>query len=156
MDYVFPEELEEEELQLEEMNEAVNEEPSGYRKSICFDEVAGDFKQDGTKKLMEADGVEAWIQWCMKSLQTKRYVCQAYSDDIGIDTDQIFQSADRKEVENLLRREIVDALEADPYGRTEMVQSVEFQWIDDTTVEVLCKIVGVGSNETELQTVIGK
>ena len=156
MDNVFPEDLDDEELELQELDEAFYDEFYGYRKSISFDDSVRDFKQDGTKKLIEADGVEAWIQWCMKILQTKRYICQAYSDDIGLDIEQIFQAEDRKEIENLLKKEIVDALEADPYHRMEVVQSVEFLWVNDVEVEVLCRVIGINSNEVEFQTVIQK
>ena len=48
----------------------------------------------------------------------------------------------------------MEALEADPYGRTEFVQSVTFQWKNPDSVEVLCKVIGIDSNEAELQAVI--
>lgn len=154
MDNLFPESLDDEEMKLEQINEAFNEEPVGYRKSISFDERLGDFQRDGAKKLVESSGIEAWIQWCLKILKTKRYVCQAYSDDVGIDLEQVFQAESREEVEILLEKEIVEALEADPYGRTEVVQSVEFQWQEDDSLEVFCQVLGIDSNEIKLQTKI--
>lgn len=159
MDNVFPEELDDEELELEEMDEVSDEEESeseGYKKSVCFDEELGDFKRDGTKKLVECSGVEAWIQWCTKILQTKRYACQVYSDDIGIDIESAFQAETRQGAENILRKEIMEALEADPYGRTEYVESVSFQWFGSDSVEVTCNVMGIDSNEIEFSVSIDR
>lgn len=146
---LFPEDFDKEELDIQEIEEQL-EEPAGYKKGICFDDSLGDFKRDGTMKLVECSGIESWIQWCMKMLQTKRYVCQAYSDDIGIDLERAFTAKSREEAESILRQEITEALEADPYGRTEFVQSVEFQWKDSDSIEASCVVVGMDSNEIEL------
>ena len=154
MDNLFSEDFEEEELELDEIDDGQDEEAIGYKKSIYFDENLGDFKRDGTKKLVEADGVDAWIQWCMKVLKTKRYVCQAYSDDIGIDIESVFQAESRKEAESILENEITEALEADPYQRTDMVKSVTFQWKNADSLEVTCNVLGIDSNEIELNTTI--
>ena len=151
---LFPEDMEDEDLELEQLEEQIDEEPVGYKPSVCFDDGLEDFKRDGSMKLVECSGLEAWIQWCKKVIQTKRYVCQAYSDDIGIDIEQAFQAGSRDEAESILENEIVEALEADPYGRTEFVQSVTFQWKNPDSVEVLCKVIGIDSNEAELQAVI--
>lgn len=154
MDNLFPEDFEEEELELDEIDDGEAEEAVGYKKSIYFDKNLGDFKRDGTKKLVEANGVDAWIQWCMKVLKTKRYVCQAYSDDIGIDIESVFQAESRKEAESILENEITEALEADPYQRTDMVKSVTFQWKNADSLEVTCNVLGIDSNEVELNTTI--
>lgn len=154
MDNLFPEDFEDEELELDEIDDESEEEAVGYKKSIYFDEASGDFKRDGTKKLVEANGVDAWIQWCMKVLRTKRYVCQAYSDDIGIDIESAFQAESREEAESILENEITEALEADPYGRTDMVQSVTFQWMNADLLEVTCDVLGIDSNEVELKATI--
>ena len=151
---LFPEDMEDEDLELEQLEEQIDEEPVGYKPSVCFDDGLEDFKRDGSMKLVECSGLEAWIQWCKKVIQTKRYVCQAYSDDIGIDIEQAFQAGSREEAESILENEIVEALEAHPYGRTEFVQSVTFQWKNPDSVEVLCKVIGIDSNEAELQAVI--
>lgn len=151
---LFPEDMEDEDLELEELEEQIDEEAVGYKASICFDDGLEDFKRDGSMKLVECSGLEAWIQWCKKVIQTKRYVCQAYSDDIGIDIEQAFQAGSREEAESILENEIVEALEADPYGRTEFVQSVTFQWKNPDSVEAFCKVIGIDSNEAELQAVI--
>ena len=90
----------------------------------------------------------------MKVLKTKRYVCQAYSDDIGIDIESVFQAESRKEAESILENEITEALEADPYQRTDMVKSVTFQWKNADSLEVTCNVLGIDSNEIELNTTI--
>jgi hypothetical protein len=147
---LFPEELETEELEFSEFQEDIQDDFVGYKKGPCFDENLGDFKRDGTKKLVACSGVETWKQWCIKVLQTKRYACRAYGDTIGIDTELVFQGETKNQIEDLLEREIVNTLEADPYERTEHVESVEFQWSGDESVEVKCKIIGVDSNEIDI------
>lgn len=106
---LFPEDMEDEDLELEQLEEQIDEEPVGYKPSVCFDDGLEDFKRDGSMKLVECSGLEAWIQWCKKVIQTKRYVCQAYSDDIGIDIEQAFQAGSREEAESILENEIVEA-----------------------------------------------
>ena len=42
-----------------------------YRRSLYFDFDTGDFLQDGAGKIVEADGREAYKQWCMKVAMTE-------------------------------------------------------------------------------------
>lgn len=153
MEELFPEDFENEDLEIQEIEEQLQE-PVGYKKGLCFDERRGDFKRDATMKLIECSGIESWIQWCMKMLQTKRYVCQAYSDDIGIDLERAFAANSKEEAESILSQEITEALEADPYERTEFVQSVEFQWNSQDCVTVNCAVIGMDSNEIEFTAIL--
>lgn len=45
-------------------------------------------------------------------------------------------------------------MEADPYQRTDMVKSVTFQWKNADSLEVTCNVLGIDSNEIELNTTI--
>lgn len=152
MENVFPEDLDIEEDELDQLEDELTEERVGYKKSIYFDDNIGDLKRDGTGKIVESSGIEAWVQWCLKILNTQRYSCMAYSDDIGIDMEAAFQAGTREETENVLRREIKEALEADPYGRTELVESVEFQWKEEDSLVVTCNITGMDSSDITIST----
>ena len=152
MENVFPEDLDIEEDELDQLEDELTEDRPGYKKSIFFDEETGDLKRDGTGKVVESSGIEAWIQWCMKILKTQRYSCLTYSDDIGIDMEAAFQAESREESENILRTEIKEALEADPYGRTEVVESVEFQWQEEDSLIVTCNITGMDSSNITINT----
>lgn len=88
----------------------------------------------------------------MKILKTQRYSCLTYSDDIGIDMEAAFQAESREESENILRTEIKEALEADPYGRTEVVESVEFHWQEEDSLIVTCNITGMDSSNITINT----
>lgn len=125
---------------------------TGYRRSVYFDFAKGDFVRDGANRLVESSGTEAWIQWCIKCLQTQRYAHLAYSTDYGIDYETVFSCTTRAEAENELTREITEALGADPYERLSYIESMTFEWLDDTSVEVHLILVGIDGNTAEFQT----
>lgn len=127
----------------------------GYKEGVVyFDFVKGDFVRDSTNRLIKSTGTDAWIQWCIKCLATQRYAHLAYSDDYGVDYDAVFDSTTREEAENELNRQITEALEADPYQRLSYIESIAFDWIDDTAVEVSLILVGINGNTAELQTTL--
>ena len=150
MPNLFPEDLKADALVTE--NETGSATVKGYRRSVYFDFEKGDFVRDGANRLVESSGTEAWIQWCIKCLQTQRYAHLAYSTDYGIDYETVFSSTTREEAENELTREITEALESDPYGRLSYIESMTFEWIDDTSVEVILILVGIDGNTAEFQT----
>lgn len=137
-DNLFPDDFLEDEELFDEEDEEDNyiedddqEDAAEYRYSVFFDFDKGDFivRHDG--KLKEATGIEAWEQWCQKIIQTQRYAHAAYSTDIGIDFGKAIQAESREEAENILNREITEALMADPSGRTQYVGNIEFDWQAD-------------------------
>lgn len=150
MPNLFPEELEADALVKETETEKTS--AKGYRKSVYFDFTKGDFVRDGANRLIESSGTEAWIQWCIKCLQTQRFAHLAYSTDYGIDFETVFSCTTREEAENELTREITEALGADPYERLSYIESMTFEWIDDTSVEVHLILVGIDGNTAEFQT----
>lgn len=144
---LFPDDIEE----FDELEEDDTEEIVGYKEAPYFDSSIGDFVIDGNGRIITADGVTAWSQWCENILATDRYNHESYSDDIGIDYEEIFRvSESQEEAETLLETEITDALLCDPYGRTQYVQGIEFYWTGPDEVNVSIEIVGI---DNELTTV---
>lgn len=150
---LFPEddvELEETEI-LEDETE--DDEPN-YQPGLQVNDETNDFVLTGSGKIRECDETESWIQWCKKNLETPRYQCIAYSDDIGIDMEGIMQCKTREERESMLFAEISESLAADPYNRTSYVEKVEFEWEADS---VACTVSVIGNDgsraeiEVELQ-----
>ena len=148
MPNLFPEGYDE--LEVEEATEEV----TGYRKSIYFDFEKGDFLRTGANRLIESTGSDAWIHWCIKCLHTQRFAYRAYSTDYGIDYETIFSYTTREEAENELTREITEALEADPYQRLDHIESMTFEWIDDTSLEVELTLVGIDGNTAHIRTTL--
>ena len=81
-----------------------------YKPSIYFDYILGDFKRNGANKMIEADGREAYRQWCIKTVLTERLDRMAYSSDIGAELDDALKQADRPAVESAIERTITEAL----------------------------------------------
>ena len=75
-----------------------------YRRSVSFDFEAGDFARDGSGNMVEADGREAYIQWCLKACDTERFTCLAYSADIGTETIEALAQPTRQAVESAIER----------------------------------------------------
>lgn len=131
-----------------------NEKITGYRQSISFDFGTGDFLRDGANRLIKSSGHEAWVQWCIKCLQTQRYAYLAYPDTYGIDIEMVFNTTTRAEAENELTRQITEALKADPLERLSFIESMTFNWMDDTSVVVDLSLVGIDGNTADFQTLI--
>lgn len=137
---LFPEGYEDEVITEEDLT---SDTPTGYRNGIAFDYETGDFKRDGKNRIMDSDGIESWKSWCINCIQTERYAHLAYSSDFGIETAAAMRAKTREEAESILTREITEAILADPYGRTEYVEDIEFDWTAPDTVMVNATIKGV-------------
>lgn len=120
-----------------------SEQPAGYKNGIAFDYESGDFKRDGMNKLLDSDGVQSWKDWCINCLQTERYKHLAYSTDFGIEIDEALRASTRQETENILTRQITEALLADPYERTSNVTEITYDWTAPDTLEISATIHGV-------------
>ena len=125
-----------------------------YKKSAYFDFRTGDLLLDGGKNIVECTPFEAWVQWCEKVLHTPRFKCDGYSTDIGIDTTDVIGASSRSEAEDILTSEITEALAADPSGRTDYVESVEYNWIKPDAVEVTVSVLGVEHTTATFTTTI--
>lgn len=100
-----------------------------YRRSLYFDFEMGDFRRSGSGNIVEADGREAYCQWCLKVCMTERFTCLAYTNDIGAEMIDALSQADREAVESALERTINETLMVNP--KTEYVRGFEFSWKDD-------------------------
>lgn len=134
--------VENEEILAEELEEDEGS-PVGYYSSLYFDETIGDFARDGQHKLKVSTGVEAWEQWCINCVRTERGAYPAYGDTFGIATHEAFKADSPEEAESILALEINEALMNDPYGRTEFVENIEFNWIDTSQLEVQITVRGI-------------
>ena len=118
------------------------EKPVGYRNGVDFDYELGDFKRDGKNKMLDSSGIESWKSWCNNCLNTERYKHLAYSTDFGIEIDAALKARNQAEAESILTRQITEALMADPYGRTEYIEEIIFDWTSTDTVNVGVSIHG--------------
>lgn len=145
----------EDETEDDSIEDDEDEEGAGYKPSIFFDFDSEDFVTLHNGKLKEASGYEAWKQWCIKTLMTQRYACEAYSDDIAIDFESALQAETRDEAESILQREIEEALMADPSERTLYVGAIEFEWEADSCA-VSVEIQGIdGEADIEFRLLTG-
>lgn len=136
---------------------AVNEESfTGYKESAFFDFHSGDFTRNGAKQIVRSSGTDAWIQWCIKTINTPRYGCFAYSTDIGIDIESAFSATTKSEAESIFTREITEALKADPYNRLSYIQEIAFDWGVDTEVTISVIVVGIDGNTAEITATLPK
>lgn len=136
MPNLLPEGYEDEIITIEDVE---SEKPVGYRNGLSFDDDRGDFRLDGRHKILDSDGIESWKSWCINCVRTERYKHLAYGTDFGIEWEAVFSATTREEAESILVRQITEALLADPYERTEYVETVEIEWKapDAMTVKVV-------------------
>lgn len=115
-----------------------------YKSSVSFDYELGDFTRDGAGKMLQADGREAYMQWCMKTVMTERFTCLSYNADIGTEMIDALVQADHAAVESAIERTINEAIMVNP--KTEYVRDYEFIW---NNAELLCNFTVKGRNDTE-------
>lgn len=85
-----------------------------YSPSVYFDFEKGDFARDGANRMVEANGKDAFIQWCIKTIYTERSALLAYDDDIGVEFEQLADLPSREEKESAIEESIADALSVHP------------------------------------------
>lgn len=149
---LFPEDIDD--FEEDEALDEEEEEIVGFKVSPYFDIDTGDFIIDGSGNITTANEIEAYIQWCTAVIATDRGKCDAYTTDIGIDYDAVFSAVDREEGEMILESEISEALECDPYGRTEFVQNVQFEWVGPDEVNISVEIVALDNELVNFNTTI--
>lgn len=99
--------------------EVINEEAQidkEYHRSMKWDPEKGDFVRDGSNRVLECDGREAFMIWCFKAAQTERYQCLAYPRSIGTEMESI-KDNDHDVAQSMVERTITEALKVNP--RTE-------------------------------------
>lgn len=121
----------------------LEETPIGYRNGPAFDYETGDYMRDGKNRIIDFDGIESWKAWVINCMSTQRGAHLAYSSDFGIDLDRVFAAENREEAESILTREITEAVLADDYGRTDYIESIEFNWTAPDAVAVHAILHGI-------------
>lgn len=152
---LFPEEMDEHDED-ELLTTTDDDEIIGYKPAPLFDYDSGEFVTNGQGQILTADEVTSMTQWCQNVIMTDRYNHSAYTDDIGIDYDDVFGASNHDEAEIILETAICEALPCDPYERVQYVQSVEFDWISADSVNVTITIVGMDNTEVTFNTLITK
>ena len=132
---LFPTGFETEGVEVEQLSASA---PVGFRDGVLFDYETGDFPRDGRFRLRDSTGIESWKAWARNCLQTERFKHRCYSTDFGLELDRALQAPTREAAESILTRQIHEAMLADPYGRTQYVESIAFDWSgpDEVTVTV--------------------
>lgn len=126
---------------------------TGYLPSALFDD--GDFQRDGTHQIAEASGVDAWRQWCEKCLVTQKGASPYYPQNFGLDLQAAFGTHDKSLTENILSREIKEALEADPYHRLNSIASMIFSWINESVLQVSLQLTGIEGSSISISVTMG-
>lgn len=134
--------------------ESYEESAIGYKKAPYFDSELGDFALDGSGKIIDADEITAYTQWCEAVIATDRYNHDAYTSDIGIDYNAVFKAKTHEEAEAILESEISEALAVDPCGRTNYVQNVTFEWLKADELHVLVEVMALDNELVTIDTVI--
>lgn len=113
-----------------------------YKRSAMWDFEIGDFKRNGAKQIVEADGIEAYRTWCIKTAYTERFSHLAYPSEIGVEMEEARKEPDEKAVESSIERTITEALMVNP--RTEYVRDFKFRWNgDNINISFLVKGINI-------------
>ncbi len=104
-----------------------NDNIDNFKKSYAYDFEKGDFIRGPDGKVLIVDRLEAYKQWCQKTLLTKRSKHLSYSNVYGQEYytligEPISKAAIELEVERMTR----EALMVHPY--TKEVQNFNFEW----------------------------
>lgn len=112
-----------------------------FGRSWKFDYERGDFVIGPGGRVAEADGKEAWVEWCKKAILTARYRHPVYSRSYGQEFDDLVgRHLSREGNESEIKRIVTETLMLDP--RTVRVENFNFQWQGDE-VYFSCDIVSV-------------
>lgn len=128
----------------------------GYKIAPYFDTKSGEFLLNGSGQIITADKVAAYSQWCENVIATNRYKHDGYTEYLGIDYNAVFSASTRDEAESILESEISEALACDPYGRTNYVQSVDFEWHSSDEVSVVVVVEALDNELVTIETDISK
>lgn len=99
-------------------------------KSIKFDFNNLDVMIDGKGSVVIVEDLEAFAEWCKKTLLTERYVYPIYDHDYGVEFERLIGSAlPRDFIEGEIKRIIKEALSQHPsFDRCE---NFTFEWKED-------------------------
>ncbi|MED1851825.1 DUF2634 domain-containing protein [Brevibacillus borstelensis] len=101
-----------------------------WGRSWKFDIQAREFVTTPTGKVVEADEMEAYIQWCYAALNTPRYRHVIYSRSHGHEFDDIIgKDLTREAIESEIKRIVTETLMVS--RRTSSVSNFRFRWESD-------------------------
>lgn len=101
-----------------------------FGRSWKFDFEKGEFVTDPVGRVIEADPINAWVEWCKKAIHTIRFKHLIYSDDFGQEFDELIASQLTRDAnESEIRRMTTECLMVSP--RTESVDNFSFEWDKD-------------------------
>lgn len=146
---LFPADMEEMVIGEDEIDESNI--PTEYIGGVAFD---SDLVRDGKNAVQEASGLDSWKQWCTNCLSAERYSSPIYSTDFGISLADIYSAPTKEEAEAIFRAEAKEALEADPYGRTDHVGAINFIWGNDS-VDIYIEIIGIEGATIDFAVTLG-
>lgn len=101
-------------IDIEDLVDKKDENNTEYQPSPMWDLELGDFIRNPRNTVPYAEGEEAIKIWCVKMIQTQRYSCLAYNDDIGCDLESALNESTEAAVISSLERTITEALEINP------------------------------------------
>lgn len=107
-----------------------------------FDFEKGDYVLDSAGNVVMATPEETWQQWCIKAISTERFTKRAYSDNMGIETRELWLYPEREAKELWLKRTIEETLMSDPWQRTMSVEKITFDYVRPDAVYIEVVIVG--------------
>ena len=111
---------------------------------------------NGSGQIITADEIEAFAEWCEAIILTDRYNHSAYTDDIGIDYNEIFATKTQEEAEAIIESEISEALACDPYNRTLYVQKVTCEWLSPDEIAICVDVMALDNQLVTVNTTIKK
>jgi hypothetical protein len=113
-----------------------------YPPGWLFDFQKGDFVTDGAGRMVMADGLTTWAQWCIKAVMTQRFAHLIYSTDYGCEHGQVRKQPSRAAALSEVERTISETLLVDP--RTQSVKDFNFSWKGDELVTAFTVVPVIG------------
>jgi hypothetical protein len=123
-----------------DFTEMQNEYDVEYKPSIAWDFEAGDFVKGPDNRVNRSTGWDGYKVWCVKAVQSERFTCLAYSDDIGAEMEEAVRWPDDAAIESAVERTIEEALMVNP--RTQSVKGFEFDWTEPGRLIVSFTVTG--------------
>ncbi len=119
-----------------------------YKRSMAWDLKSGDFVRDGSGRILEDTGRDAYIVWCVKVSTTERYSRSGYPNSIGSEIEAARKEKSNEAVELALERTIREALMVNP--RTEYVRDFLFTWSNGDNLNVSFTVKGKNLEEFQI------
>lgn len=101
-----------------------------FGRSWRFDFDRGEFAITPTGRIAISEDKEAWVEWCEKTVRTRRYMHPIYSRSYGQELEELIGARfTRPAMESEIRRMVTEALLTDL--RTADVGLFSFEWLTD-------------------------